>query len=41
MKSLRLTGLDFLTDECILLPALVRGYGLVGCKGFMKPAPEG
>ena len=39
--KLRFTRLDFLTDECILLPALVRKYRLVRRKGFMKPAPEG
>ena len=28
MMPLRLTGLDFLTNECILLPALVRKSSL-------------
>ena len=39
MKPVRLTRLDFLTNECILLHALVRKYRLVRRKGFMKPAP--
>ena len=30
MKPLRLIRLDFLTNEYILLPALVRKYRLVG-----------
>ena len=39
MKPLRLTRLDFLINQYILLPALVRKYRLVRRKGFMKPAP--
>ena len=40
MKRLRLARLIFLTNECMLLPALVRQYyRLVMRKGFMKPAP--
>ena len=34
-----LLKLDFLTNACILLPALVRNYRLVRRVGFAKPAP--
>ena len=37
-KPLRLTRLDFLTNELISLPALVRKYRLVRREGFTKPA---
>ena len=36
MKSLRLTRLDFLINEFMLLPEPVRKYSLVRPKGFMK-----
>ena len=39
VKPLRLTGLDFLTNECISLPALVRKSSLGKVRGFVIPAP--
>ena len=36
MKPLHLTRLDFLTDECYSLPALVRKYRLARRNGFVK-----
>ena len=40
MKPPRLTWLDFLTNECILLPALVRKYRLVRRNRLHETGPR-
>ena len=40
MKPCVLLKLDFLTNECILLPALVKKSSFSKAQGFMKTAPD-